>query len=179
MAPKLINKGQFTAIGDLRFYVPTSHFSRMNGEETAVMTRFVPSYTPTGSRFTFGTIFYHTWYIRDARVDAENAPGNTPFNNNAWASEFYAGPNMQYQITPTLAFSALYEFDAVRVSNSPGLLNYTSDTHSGNGYTDFEPGVSWDITPNINLNPFLNMYPGSNFSLDTTNINVILGIKLL
>lgn len=174
MAPKLIDKGAFTAVGDLRFYVPTSHLSRMNGEETAIMTRFVPSYTPTGSRWTYGTIFYHTWYLRDARVDSVDA-----YATNAWSSEFYAGPNVSYQMTPTVALSALYEFDAVRLSNANGFFNYTSDTHSSNGFTDFEPGVSWDITPNINLNPFLNMYPGSNFSLDTTNINVVLGIKLL
>jgi hypothetical protein len=174
MAPKLIDKGEFTAVGDLRFYLPTSHLSRMNGEETAIMTRFVPSYTPTGSRFTYGTIFYHTWYVRDGRVDSVDA-----FATNAWSSEFYAGPNVSYQLTPTVSLSALYEFDAVRLSNANGLLNYTSDTHSSNGYTDFEPGVNWDITPNVSLNPFLNMYPGSNFSLDTTNINVVLGIKLL
>jgi len=173
LAPKMINKGNFTAIGDLRFYVPTSHLSRENGLMTGITTRFVPTYTPTGSRLTFGTIFYHTLYIHDARVDSVNATAT-----NAWSSEFYAGPNIAYQLTPTVSLTALYEFDAVRMANASGLLNYTSDTHTGNGYTDFEPGVNWDITSNIYVNPFLNMYPGSDFSLDTTNINVIFGMKL-
>jgi hypothetical protein len=174
MAPKLINKGNLTAVGDLRFYVPTSHLSRENGLMTGITTRFVPSYTPTGSRFTFGTIFSHTWYVHDGRVDSVNPTATT-----AWSSEFYVGPNLSYQISPKVALTALYEFDAVRMANASGLLNYTSDTHTANGYTDFEPGVNVDITPNIYINPFLNMYPGSDFSLDTTNINIIFGMKLL
>ena len=44
---------------------------------------------------------------------------------------------------------------------------------------DIEPGVSIDITKNINLNPYLNIYPGAKNLIDATSINMIVTAKLL
>jgi hypothetical protein len=68
--------------------------------------------------------------------------------------------------------------DAVRLTGDQFFHNI-SDTHSNNGYTDLEPGVRWSVTSNIDITPFLNMYPGANFSLDTTSLNVWLALKVL
>jgi hypothetical protein len=172
-APKLVSHGDFNMLGDLRVYLPTAKYQQTNGEVFGIQTRVVPSYVIPNSRWTLAAIFYHQWTFHSDKVDEVD-----PYAKNAFDSEIYAGPNVSYQLTPTLAFTALYEFDAVQLANTP-VGTYISDTHSFNGYTDFEPGLSWDVTPNVNISPFLNMYPGSNMSLDTTSINVWFSFKLI
>lgn len=172
-APKLIDRGAFNMVGDLRAYFPTSNWQQNNGENVSIQTRVVPSWVIPNSRFTLAMVLYHQWTSHSSKVDQVDA-----YAKNAWDSEIYAGPNISYQMTPTLALTALYEVDAVQLANTP-FGTYISDTRSGNGYTDFEPGLSWDVTPNINISPFLNMYPGSDFSLDTTSINVWFSFKLI
>jgi hypothetical protein len=172
-APKLINHGNFNMVGDLRVYLPTAAYQQANGEIFGIQTRVVPSWIIPNSRFTLAAIIYHQWTNHSSKVDSVDS-----YAKNAFDSEFYFGPNVSYQLTPTVALTALYEFDAVQLANTP-FGTYVSDTHSFNGYTDFEPGVSWDVTPNVNISPFLNMYPGSNMSLDTTSINVWFSFKLI
>jgi hypothetical protein len=171
--PKLIDQGNFKVMSDLRLYAPTSALSQSNGMVAGSQIRFVPTYNIPHSRFTVGAYLYDQYTFHNSQVDTVDA-----FAKNAWNNEIYAGPNVAYQLTPTVALTCLYEMDAVNVYGS-GAFSYTSDTHSFNGYTDLEPGASWDITPSVNLSPFLNMYPGSNFSLDTTSINLWLSVKLL
>jgi hypothetical protein len=172
-APKLVNRGDFNMLGDFRVYLPTAQYQQNNGEVFGIQTRVVPSYVIPNSRWTLAMVLYHQWTFHSSKVDEVDA-----YAKNAYDSEIYAGPNVSYQLTPTLAFTALYEFDAVQLANTP-VGTYISDTHSSNGYTDFEPGLSWDVTPNVNISPFLNMYPGSNMSLDTTSINVWFSFKLI
>ena len=45
-----------------------------------------------------------------------------------------------------------------------------------NYYVDIEPGINWDITPNISVNPYLNIYPNS-LTMNATSINMILTAK--
>jgi hypothetical protein len=172
-APKLVSYGAFNMVGDFRVYLPTAAYQQTNGEVFGIQTRIVPSYVVPNSRFTLAMVLYHQWTSHSDKVDNVDA-----YAKNAWDSEIYAGPNISYQMTPTLALTALYEFDAVQLANTP-FGTYISNTTSLNGYTDFEPGVSWDVTPNVNISPFLNMYPGSNLSLDTTSINVWFSFKLI
>jgi hypothetical protein len=172
-SPKLINNGAFNMVGDLRVYLPTAAYQQANGEVFGIQTRIVPSYVVPNSRFTLAMVLFHQWTDHSDKVDTVDS-----YAKNAWDSEVYLGPNISYQMTPTLALTALYEFDAVQLANTP-MGTYVSNTTSGNGYTDFEPGLSWDVTPNVNISPFLNMYPGSNLSLDTTSINVWFSFKLI
>jgi hypothetical protein len=172
-APKLISRGAFNMLGDLRVYLPTAAYQQNNGEVFGIQTRVVPSWVIPNSRFTLAMVLYHQWTSHSSKVDTVDA-----YAKNAWDSEIYAGPNISYQMTPTLALTALYELDGVQLANTP-FGSYISDTRSFNGYTDFEPGLSWDVSPNVNISPFLNMYPGSDFSLDTTSINVWFSFKLI
>jgi hypothetical protein len=171
--PKLIDLGNFKMVADLRLYVPTSTWQQQGGEIVAPQLRFVPTYVIPNSRLTVGSILYYQQTFRNSRVDSMDT-----YAKNYWSNEIYAGPNISYQVAPTVALTALYEFDTVRVTGDNSLA-FMTDTRSGNGYTDFEPGVSWDITPSINLTPFLNMYPGSDFGFDTTSICLWLSIKIL
>jgi hypothetical protein len=175
MAPKLVDRGNFSMIGDIRLYAPLARGPRLNGEGMSVMTHFVPNYNFPGTKWSINANLYHQWYARTDRTAPDFA---TAFAKNEWTSEIYIGPSINYQLTPTVALSVLYEFDSVHVANDD-FFSYYSDSSSSNGYTDLEPGISWDITPNVNLNPFLNLYPGSKFNLETANVNVVLGVKFL
>jgi hypothetical protein len=172
-SPQWIGRGNVSVTADFRVYAPLAAASRRTGEIVGLQTRFVPSYQVPGSRFTFGLILYQQFTARDGRSDTINA-----FTANATTSELYAGPNVSYQLSPTVALTCLYEMDAVRLTGDP-FFHYISDTHSNNGYTDLEPALHWNVTSNIDLTPFLNLYPGSNFSLDTTSFNLWLALKVL
>ena len=45
--------------------------------------------------------------------------------------------------------------------------------------TDLQPGLSWDITPNLNFNPFLDLKTGGNVNLDSTSMVFTLSWKLI
>jgi hypothetical protein len=86
--------------------------------------------------------------------------------------EMYAIPNVDYQISDTLVANVGFEMDARHSVGQP--LNVLD---SAGTYLDV--GVSWDITPNLNINPFIDMKPTRRFALDTTTFNAVLSLKLL
>jgi hypothetical protein len=170
MNPKLVSHGNFNVSGDLRLYMPTSQASRTTGQSASVTTQFIPSYNFPGTRWSIGAILRQQSYSHYSWA-----------NSNAMDTDAYAGPNVNYQITPKLAAGILYEFEAVHYYGT-GAFNFTTQNASNPGImtpTDVEPNISWDITPNINFNPFLNMYPGGKFSLDTTSFGFFFGAKLI
>jgi hypothetical protein len=105
-------------------------------------------------------------------------------NNAALQFDSYAGPNVNYQVTPTVSVGILAEFEAERYMGTatgytPGPLGFTSDNGANPTPLDIEPNLSWDITPTVNFNPYINMYPGGNFGLATSSIGFFFGAKLL
>jgi hypothetical protein len=42
---------------------------------------------------------------------------------------------------------------------------------------DIEPGVNWDVTPFLSLNPFLNIYPGK-MTMSATSLQMVLAGKI-
>ena len=80
--------------------------------------------------------------------------------------ELYLGPNVNYQISPTLLVTLLYEMRGSHTFGDKfGKLN--------SGGTDLQPGLTWDVTPHLMLNPYLNLLTGGKVNLSTTTFGLL------
>jgi len=156
----LIVSGNFKLGGYTRAYLPATAESTDKGRILQMRFFLNPNYDVPGTRISLGAYSY-----------AQPAA----FKSSGTGTTFlgYLGPYVNYQLTPTVAISALYEMAASHKKNKDGF------TDLDNAGTDFEPGVSWDITPNLTLNPYLNIYTGNRITSDNTSINLLIIGKLL
>jgi hypothetical protein len=44
---------------------------------------------------------------------------------------------------------------------------------------DIEPGVSWDVLPNLNFNPYLSMQTSGAVGLKTTSVGMMLSWRMI
>jgi len=152
---KLINTGPFNLLVDGRVYLPF-------GDGTQAKHQFISLRSTQSATYDIGkwTLGLAT-YIRYYGLTADAAAGKT----NLFV---YAGPNINYQFTPTVGGFVLYEMGSSHKTATPDLV----------AVTDLEPGISWDITKSFNFSPYLNMYPGGKFlSLDTISANMLATYK--
>jgi hypothetical protein len=119
----------------------------------------------------FQNFSYLSWNIAQSRASLAlrasaryNVYGNQGEGVDA---EFYLAPEATYQLTSNFALTLLYEMGA---SHRFG----DSATYFTNDGTDLEPGFSWDITPGLNVNPYLNLFPGGKMSLASTSVGMFL-----
>lgn len=152
---KLISQGAFSFDIDGRAYLPFGDGTWAKKHQYLSL-RSTQNASYELGRWTLGAATYVRWY--------GYGPGKESAGTNF---KVYAGPNVNYQISPTVSAFVLYEMVGLHSQQ-------TSFTNWSNGGTDLEPGVSWDVTKNINLSPYLNMYPGGKFlSLDTMTLNLL------
>ncbi len=128
--------GPVALSGDLRFYIPTSTGAISADRILGIRNTLSATYAVPNTRWTLGldTILRGRFYGEGARAGAESVLA-------------YASPNASFQITPTLAASAFAEF--VAHTTNASLTDFSSLG------TYFGPGLSWDVTPSINVNPYL------------------------
>ncbi|MGK5083807.1 hypothetical protein WDW37_10935 [Bdellovibrionota bacterium FG-1] len=119
----------------------------------------------------FQSFNYLSWEIAQSRVMVAlrssaryNYFGRRGEGNDG---EVYLGPEIIYQWTPRFALSALYEMGA---SHAHGQ----SFRQWNNDGTDLEPGFSWDVTPSVNINPYLTVATGGKISLASTSVGMFL-----
>jgi hypothetical protein len=124
-----------------------------NGLATAITAVFNARHEALMSNLTVGVYSYVRAYIPTSDTHA-NAPSNT----------VVAAPYGNFQVNDRLAVTLWVDLLSV-------TRNYGTGFFSGlkTGVVDIEPGISWDITKNITINPFLNIYP-SNPTLASTSI---------
>ena len=145
--------------GDVRLHLPTSTDSKNADLRSGIQLFQITSMIPSDSRFGFGI-------YTSERVNFYGPAGN--------GSDLvlYVGPNISYQVSNSIALTTLYEMGASHT--------YGDETWGlNNDGTDLEPGVSWDITPNLNVNPYLNIYTGNQVTLQSTSIGMTLSWKML
>lgn len=171
MAPKLIHTAHFTTSADFRLYAPTSYLSRdLSGQGYSFQARFVSNYNFSGSRWSAGAIAKNTVYFTHyAWASAENG---------AMINDAYLGPMVNYQVSPVLAVGLFAEFDTQRYVGNQGFFDYTINNPENPTPWDLEPNLSWDITSTVNLNPFLQIYPGGRVTWDQIQVGALFGMKL-
>ena len=73
----------------------------------------------------------------------------------------YAGPQITYQLNPKVQLWALLETSAAHVAGQ-GVAG---------AIDDIEPGLSWDILPNLTFTPYLDLKTATGVTLNTTSVN--------
>lgn len=156
--PNVINTSVFSYTTGVRYFAPVSTPSVDAGSLGTLRSSHVLSLQVPNSRFSL------SWSnFAQVRLLNTSATG---------ASELlvYTAPNLMYQVSPSVSVNVLYEALASMDRNTRGFIS---------GGTDLEPGVSWDITPRINLNPYLDIKTSGDMRLETTSINAALSVRLL
>jgi hypothetical protein len=162
---KFLTLGNFNMAADVRLAPPTSKASQDKNAIGYVLSKQIMTYDVPETKLTVGVTTYGL-----ARAHGV-APSDVKLAESRKDFELYVGPNVSYQLTPTVALQALYEAGASHNLNG-GMV---SDG------TDFEPGVSWDILPSLNFNPYLDFKtdPGVGVRADNTTIGAVLSYKFL
>jgi hypothetical protein len=159
----MVNVGGLKIKGQLSATLPVSQYDTLkkNGAITGITPTANILYDIPKTKLTLGLYTYFTAYI----------PGSEAIENFRTLKLIMA-PNANYQITKT--FAATLWIDAVQVRRYK---------HSGffsgmnNPEMDIEPGVNWDVTPFLSVNPFLNIYPGKP-TLSATSFQAVLAGKI-
>lgn len=137
----------------------TSNDLSLSKDAAYVSPTLIVNYDVPKTSLTLGVFTYIRGYI----------PNGGP---NPLSYKIYVAPNANYQISQTVAATLWVDLvQATRRANTgfiSGIDNYT---------VDIEPGISWDITKNFTLNPYINIYPGY-FTLASTSIQANLIAKV-
>jgi len=158
----IIDSKEFSLSVRLYTFLPLSSFDYLLSKNLAgaVSPTAILNYQVPNSQLSVGLFTYIRGYIPTS---------NTP--DDARAYRIICAPMANYQLTNTL--SATLWIDLVQSThyrNSQGYLSFD------NLPVDIEPGLSWNITPNISINPILNIYP-SNPSLAATSFKTYINAK--
>jgi hypothetical protein len=151
---------RFNLYGDFRVHFPVTRVSRENDMKFGLQSVQVLTYSVGDSgNLTLGT-------FGSVRV---NSFGGYGFGRDM---ELYIAPNINYQVSKKVALTLLYE---IQTSHAFGARPFAF-TNDG---MDIEPGVSWDVTQNVMVNPYLHFPVGANASLRSTSIGMMLNWALI
>jgi len=149
----------FNLYADARLHLPVSTVSQDADRKSGFQFFQVSTYQVPDSRLAFGL-------YTSERINFYGPKGYGP------DMALYLGPNLAYTVSPSVALICLYEMGA---SHQYGDESWAL----GNDGTDLEPGVSIDLTPRLNVSPYLNLYTGNRVSLQSTAIGMTLAWKML
>lgn len=137
----IVREGNFNLYGDVRFHIPASMTSRQNDLKGGIQTVQAATYSLGQTGFQLGL-------VGSARA---NSFGGSGFGNDM---ELYLAPNLYFQVLRNLSVTVMYEMNSSHAFGEKAFSFY-------NGGSDFEPGVSWDITQQVTLNPYLHIPVGT------------------
>lgn len=86
--------------------------------------------------------------------------------------KLWACPYVGYNITDNFGLNLSYEMEAHHLFGK-SALDFT------NYQTDLMPGVVWKITPQLMLNPYVQIYTGNKITLENTGLGALLNATLL
>jgi hypothetical protein len=158
----LINSNGLKLTGRLWFEIPVSSYDRPlpANNLTAITTTGILSYDVGKTGLTVGLWGYLRGYIASA---------STP--DTARSYKIYLAPNVNYQFSKKVAATLWVDLiQATRNGNTGFISGMTNDN------MDVQPGINWDITKNISLNPYFNIYPG-NLTLKATSFQANLSAR--
>ena len=154
----LISYGNWNLYADARIHFPVSRLSRENQQVLGLQSVQVLTYDVENSRWTLG--LYGAERYNSIRV--QEGRGND--------FEFYVAPNVSYQLHPRVALTLLYEIRSSHGFGDRALLLQNDEM-------DIEPGVSWDVTPSLMINPYLHI-PTKGTGLAATSVGMLLNWNL-
>ena len=155
----IFNSGGWNLYGDIRIHPSLTSISRQNQLYLGVQSFQALTYEFSGTRLMLGLY----------ASERTNFFGPKGYGSDF---EFYLAPNLMYQISPTVAFSLLYEAQAFhRFGDKVGRWY-----NDGSG---LEPGLTWQVTPRVTLNPYLHISTGGIINMKSTSFGMWLNWVLL
>lgn len=133
--------------------------SRADGEFSGL--KFVQNLNYSNGNLTVGAYAYERQYF----YDSTNPLAGTSIEDRRW----YLAPNGSYAIGKNVQVTMWVDWiQSLHFRGDTGFMptNYPWDA---------EPGINWDITPQLSLNPYINVYPGNPTLASTYFGMVIIG----
>lgn len=114
--------------------------------------------------FSYLTYQPNNWrFIAALRASARyNVYGTDGYGTD---EEYYLAPEVNFRIHPKFALTLLYEMGA---SHQHG----DKPSYITNDGTDLEPGLEWDPTPDVVVNPYLTLLTGGNVGWKSTSVGM-------
>lgn len=143
---------------DVRFYTPIGDVAASQDVQTGFRTSQVTVFSVPGSALTLGcSTFFRAWKY------GERGKG---FRNDL---EFYLSPFARYPLSTKLSFTLWTDW-----------LQLGKEHGKAGGFNnlpmDIQPGLRWDITSNINVNPYVNFIPAN---LSAINLGLVVNARML
>jgi len=154
----VFNWGGFNLYADLRVHFPISWGSRNADMLASVQTFQMLTWAAGNTGITLGL-----WGSLRGNYFGSQGVGS--------AVEAYVSPNVTWQMSEKLGLQILYQINASQeVGSREGMT--TDDVN-------IEPGLVWDITQNLMLNPFVRFHPYNGISPNNTSMGLLLNWTLL
>jgi hypothetical protein len=147
--------GRFTAQAPLT----SADYLVPNELASAMTTTFISTFEVPNTSLTLGIFSYIRGYVPTS--DALDT---------VRTYKLYVAPNANYQLTQNVALTLWVDLVQASRYGGSGIVNLANDP------IDIEPGVNWDITKNISINPIINIYP-SNPTLASTSLQAFITAK--
>jgi hypothetical protein len=161
-APKLLTAGNLNVAAEIRGYIPATTHKKIMG---AIRLNQTTTYDVPKTRLTLGV---YTIQLANMLTDV----GSAGEKENIFLD---VSPFANYQLTPTLA--ATFWTDVIQATYAT-VGGKSLPQGWANAAIPMYVGVGWDVTPNVNLNPQLTIYPAT-ATLNSTVVGAILSAKLL
>ena len=154
----VIDTTYFNLYSDLRIHIPVSSDSQSDKLVTGLQTF-------QSLAFQVGQTPLALGLYASVRV---NFFGDQGLGNDL---ELYMGPNLFFQIARHMSLTLLYE---EQVNHQYGAKPF----HFWTPGSDLEPGVAWDVTSNLMINPYFNLNTGGQIALSTTSFGMMLNWRM-
>ena len=154
---KTVTDGGFTLATNLSIQAPTSDASQARHMSFAVKTTPSARYAFSHSRFGVGTFTEAKAYIGVIRDKT---------------FKLWAAPYVNYQLSPKISANLLYEMEAHHDVGQAGV-------GFNNYQTDLQPGIVWIVTPQVFVNPYVQIFTGSRIAADRMAVGTVISASLM
>lgn len=164
---QILHTDNLNLMADFRVMAPLRPSYRARDERLDLQSLEVFTYTLPKTKWTLGVVGFHYF-----QVYGGGAPTRDPLDpKDPRDLNMYFAPNVSYQFTKTVAATLYYELYPYHVLNG-SWLSYSADP------ADIAPGINWDITPTLSINPQVLIYP-SRLSWNTLSPLLYVSAKIL
>jgi hypothetical protein len=147
---QILHSDELNLMADFRVMAPLKPSYTKNDEVIDLQSLQVFTYKVPKTKLTLGVLGFHQFQAYGSGIPTRNPlDSRDPKDFN-----LYFAPNMSYQFTPALAAVLYYEM-------YPWHKVGAKWNDWSNDPSDIAPGISWDITADVNFTPQLLIYPGN------------------
>jgi hypothetical protein len=86
--------------------------------------------------------------------------------------KLYGAPYVAYRVSPSVALNLEYEMEAHHDVGKPSL-------DFANYQTDLMPGIVWNITPHVLVNPYVQLFTGNKVNTDSMALGAVISATVL